>query len=761
MNLSLFFQTQLAEWPEVAARFNDLSRVETRKLGTMDAQFNPARMVSTGAKVDKKTIARRPCFLCKRNRPAIQRELPFDGDFDILVNPFPILPIHFTIAAKAHRPQSILDHYATLYRLAEQQEGTLFFYNGPKCGASAPDHLHFQGGDGQVVPLFRDWDTWAEKLLTLTRLDACNRICTLDGYPIPILAIVAREEEKAATLFRRVYAALPCHDEDTEPMLNALAWKHGQSVVTIIFPREKHRPNCYYSENPEEKMLISPGALDMAGLVITPRKEDFERLTPPLLASIIGEVALSRSAFTDVTQRLGEPTVAVGIISAPEIAFSLQGTFMADGGLWTGEQRVRIGNGKIIWRENEYDTLTFAPHSPHASFTLSEVTIGVGFHWERKEAETFEGLLRLEQDGIRLLVINELPVERYLRSVISSEMSSTSSLSLLQAHAVISRSWLLSQMAHRIDGDTHNSTTEGWETDEERIRWYDRDDHTRFDVCADDHCQRYQGITRIVSERVDEAIRSTYGKVLWDGTAICDARFSKCCGGATELFSSCWQNEDKPYLAAFRDIAAQGVGDTAALPDLTVEENARRWILTSPSAFCNTQDKGILGQVLNGYDQETADFYRWTADYTQEELRSLIERKTGLKFGHIIDLIPMERGKSGRLIRLKIVGQERSLIIGKELEIRRTLSETHLKSSAFVVERRECVDGIPQGFRLLGAGWGHGVGLCQIGAAMMGAKGYDYASILRHYYPGATLHTRYEPWTTPREPRKEQKNHEQ
>lgn len=746
MTLSEFFHNQMATWPETAARYADLARVEVRDFGAVSAQYNPARMVSTGAKVDKKTLAQRPCFLCKDHRPEIQQEWAFGEDFDVLVNPFPILPTHFTIAARRHRPQTILDTYATLYELADRFEGTLFFYNGPKCGASAPDHLHFQGGDGSVVPLCRDWRGWRERLREVARLDADNRLCTIEDYPFPTLVLISNDKPLAQTLFRRAYAALPCHPDDTEPMLNVLAWREEDSVVTILLPREKHRPACYTASCEADRMLISPGALDMAGLVITPRKEDFDRLTPSLLVKTVGEVALGQEAFAKVLRRLQEPRVAVGITNGPEVAFVLEGSFMVDGTLQTGPQTVRAKDGRLFWQENSYDTLTFAPHSPQSSFTLPEVTIGIGFHWERQEAQTFEGMLRLEADGDRVWVINELPVERYLASVISSEMRATSSPSLLRAHAIISRSWLLTQMAHRINADhPSEETCGGWETEEELVRWYDRDDHQRFDVCADDHCQRYQGITRMVSDHVEEAIRSTYGQVLWDGKGICDARFSKCCGGATEVFSACWQDEDKPYLAAFLDRPAQAGQAADALPDLTDEETARKWILSAPSAFCNTQDKLVLRQVLNGYDQETADFYRWHIDYTQEELASLIARKTGLRFGKILDLVPLERGKSGRIVRLKIVGTERERVIGKELEIRRTLSESHLKSSAFVVETQQGEDGVPQSFHLSGAGWGHGVGLCQIGAAMMGEKGYDHEAILRHYYPGATLKTLYKP----------------
>lgn len=746
MTLSEFFHNQLATWPETSARYADLARVEVRDFGAVSAQYNPARMVSTGAKVDKKTLAQRPCFLCKDHRPEIQQEWAFGEDFDVLVNPFPILPTHFTIAARRHRPQTILDTYATLYELADHFEGTLFFYNGPKCGASAPDHLHFQGGDGSVVPLCRDWRGWRERLREVARLDADNRLCTIEDYPFPTLVLISNDKTLAQTLFRRAYAALSCHPDDTEPMLNVLAWRQEERVVTILLPREKHRPACYTASCEADRMLISPGALDMAGLVITPRKGDFDRLTASLLVKTVGEVALAQEDFAKVLRRLQEPRVAVGITNGPEVDFVLEDAFMVDGTLQTGPQTVRAKDGRILWQEKSYDTLTFAPHSPQSSFTLPEVTIGIGFHWERKEAQTFEGMLRLEADGDRVWVINELPVERYLASVISSEMRATSSPSLLRAHAIISRSWLLTQMAHRINADhPSEETCGGWETEEELVRWYDRDDHQRFDVCADDHCQRYQGITRMVSDHVEEAIRSTYGQVLWDGKGICDARFSKCCGGATEVFSACWQDEDKPYLAAFLDRPAQAGQAADALPDLTDEETARKWILSDPPAFCNTQDKQVLRQVLNGYDQETADFYRWHIDYTQEELASLIARKTGLRFGKILDLVPLERGKSGRIVRLKIVGTERERVIGKELEIRRTLSESHLKSSAFVVTTQQGADGIPQSFHLSGAGWGHGVGLCQIGAAMMGEKGYDHEAILRHYYPGATLKTLYKP----------------
>ena len=347
MTLSEFFHNQMATWPETAARYADLARVEVRDFGAVSAQYNPARMVSTGAKVDKKTLAQRPCFLCKDHRPEIQQEWAFGEDFDVLVNPFPILPTHFTIAARRHRPQTILDTYATLHELADRFEGTLFFYNGPKCGASAPDHLHFQGGDGSVMPLCRDWRGWRERLREVARLDADNRLCTIEDYPFPTLVLISNDKTLAQTLFRRAYAALPCHPDDTEPMLNVLAWREEDSVVTILLPREKHRPACYTASCEADRMLISPGALDMAGLVITPRKEDFDRLTASLLVKTVGEVALGQEDFAKVLRRLQEPRVAVGITSGPEVAFVLEGSFMVDGTLQTGPQTVRATEGSF------------------------------------------------------------------------------------------------------------------------------------------------------------------------------------------------------------------------------------------------------------------------------------------------------------------------------------------------------------------------------------------------------------------------------
>lgn len=442
----------------------------------------------------------------------------------------------------------------------------------------------------------------------------------------------------------------------------------------------------------------------------------------------------------ETSNRKEEPIVSVGIVSANKLCFSLNAPYTVCGSQRCGEQVVELSEGRILWENSLYDELLFEPTDAQSSFTLEDVTIGVNFHWERKEAQTFLGKLRFIVEDNNICAINELPVETYLTSVISSEMRATSSLELLKAHAVISRSWLLAQMEQRkADNNNVEKQPSFFKTDEEIVRWYDREDHKRFDVCADDHCQRYQGITKAANKHVVEAIQQTAGEILTSHGEICDARYSKCCGGAVEEFQYCWENIKKPYLQALPDT----LPDTTPLPDLTDETVARQWILSSPDAFCNTTDPKVLSQVLNDFDQETTDFYRWNQTYSQAEVKQLLEEKLEVQFGDIIDLVPLERGKSGRIYRLKIVGKERTLIIGKELEIRRALSKSHLYSSAFIVEKADIKDGVPQKFIIKGAGWGHGVGLCQIGAAMMGKQGYRYEEILLHYYKGAEITKAY------------------
>ena len=436
-----------------------------------------------------------------------------------------------------------------------------------------------------------------------------------------------------------------------------------------------------------------------------------------------------------------EPEISVGIVNAQEIHFSLNGNYFAKGETVCGDQVVTFNEGGILWNGNLYRELTFTPQEESNSFSLYDVTIGINFHWERQETQIFMGTLRFVVHEDKITAINQLSVEDYLTSVISSEMSATSSLELLKAHAVVSRSWLFAQIEKRkalkdTGGDFFSFT----KTKEEYIRWYDREDHTIFDVCADDHCQRYQGITKASNATVAEAVRATRGQLLMHGNKVCDARFSKCCGGATEEFEYCWEEKHYPYLTAVRDAEEE---EHRELPDLTQEKEAQYWIRKAPHSFCDTHDAKILSQILNNYDQETTDFYRWHIRYSQEELAEIIRNNTKTDYGDIIDLIPVERGKSGRICKLKIVGTLKTLTIGKELEVRRTLSTSHLFSSAFIVDKGELVDGIPQWFFISGAGWGHGVGLCQIGAAVMGEKGYKYDEILLHYYKGAEIRRFY------------------
>ncbi|MGP1622249.1 SpoIID/LytB domain-containing protein [Bacteroides heparinolyticus] len=440
-----------------------------------------------------------------------------------------------------------------------------------------------------------------------------------------------------------------------------------------------------------------------------------------------------------------EPKVHVGILFEPQIEFNLLSPYRIGGTEVCGKQVVTYDEGKIRWNGRLYDELLFEPNNESTdAFELLNVTIGINFHWERKENQRFLGALKIIVEDGKLTGINVVKVEDYLTSVISSEMSATASLELLKAHAVISRSWLLAQIQKNKEiAETKTDYSAFTQTEEQLIRWYDREDHTRFDVCADDHCQRYQGITRASTDIVKQAIAATYGQILMYDGRICDARFSKCCGGVFEEFQYCWEDVKHPYLTRQRDYSLNG--QKLSAPDLTQEAEAEKWIRTSPEAFCNTADKRILSQVLNNYDQETTDFYRWKVTYAQDELSALILKRSGIDYGQIIDLVPVARGTSARLWKLKIVGTKKTLTIGKELEIRRTLSNSHLYSSAFVVDKEDISpEGIPGRFVLTGAGWGHGVGLCQIGAAVMGEQGYTYDAILLHYYIDAEIKKLYD-----------------
>ena len=756
-----FFRQEMAQWPEAAEHYQALKeKVQTRELSLnkvmLMAQWNPARMVSTGAKIDAKSIRERPCFLCNHNRPPQQGALMTEGRYQILVNPFPILPEHFTISARRHCPQDVYSHFATMQRLAWNMPHHIVFYNGPQCGASCPDHMHLQAGSRGLIPLERDWKFYEkdlQKLYPLTdgetiRMEGhddvgdLGELYLLKSFVCPVFVIRSLSADSESILCQRVYKALPVVEGETEPRMNIICWRQKREegkpdeIVTLLFPRSKHRPDCYYAEG-DKKLMISPGALDMGGLLITPREEDFQRITAQWASDILQEVTLSYTQLEPVIAQLtetpvcrndkepgekeplkikkAEPQVSVGIMSAQQVRFDFLGEYAAEGESFSGEQLVEIQDGGIKWNNSIYPELTFHPRSKDSAFTLHGVTIGVKFHWERQESETFTGTLRFVVDEDKIVAINMLPIDDYLTSVISSEMKETCSLEFLKASAVISRSWLLAQMERRWQRSEDNQDFPSFtRTNSELIRWQDREDHTIFDVCADDHCQRYQGITRATNPRVAEAIRSTRGLVLISEGEICDARFSKCCGGQTNEYQYCWENKHFPYLRSVRD------------------------------PYCNTDDEQVLRQVLNDYDLETRDFYRWTVDLTQEELKQLLADHLKMEFGDIQDMVPLEKGPGGHISKLKIVGTQRTFIIGKELEIRKALSKTHLKSSSFEVELLHVRDGVPAAFRLHGAGWGHGVGMCQIGAAVMGQQGYSYEEILRQYYQDIQIRKLYE-----------------
>lgn len=601
-----FFRHQLETWPDCAKRYADLDEAEARDVDVegrgYTLMFNPARMRSAAAKVTGGKVDR-PCFLCRKNRPAEQLDIPVhpigsEYHYLLSVNPFPILPEHFTIINDGHCRQTMTAaRLADMAFMAREMEGYLVFFNGACSGASAPDHFHFQAVPKELVPL-TDWDEALQHQLGV-------QCCDSDSVKIDF-----------------------AHSDN----VNILCWNTPKGLQWWVVNRRCHRPWQYGAEG-DEQILISPASLEFAGVVPLARKEDYDKMTSELLADI----------YQQCWNR--EPLVDVGIANQ-----RLEGSANADG-----------------------------------TTTIENVRIGIGFHWDQKRTFRYEGeiIYKVDPETGETWTINRLPVEQYLKSVISSEMSATSSLELLKAHAVISRSWLLFGSAP----------------------------HTLFDVCSDDCCQRYQGVSDKMNPVVEQAILETRGEVLTYEGKVCDARYSKCCGGRTEEFRYCWENIHVPYLQSVEDKRPDG------------------------SVFCDTENKEILAQVLNDYDQSTRDFYNWTVEYTQEELSDLIERKLHKGLGRILDLIPVERGKSGRISQLKIVGENGETIIGKELVIRKTLSETCLYSSKFEVERSPITNNSSLiTFRLSGTGWGHGVGLCQIGAAVMGAEGYGYKEILKHYY---------------------------
>ena len=797
--LQSLLKRQLAGWPEAARRYRDLREVQTKEItiGGMPVrvQYNPARAVSTLARTDAASIAARPCFLCRGNRPQQQVAMPFEGcdgrRYEILVNPFPIFPEHFTVPAVDHVPQRIAGRFPDMLRLAEAFPDMTVFYNGPESGASAPDHFHFQMGCKGFLPVETHFGLLGPK--TVMRPGAAA-IALTSAYIPGLPVITAPDAESAEAAFLRVLRSLPVSPRTGEPQLNILCWREQDIFRVLVIPRKAHRPSCYYA--PEgEAVRISPASVDLGGVFIVPVEEDFRRIDAGVLQNIIWETV----------DTSWQPVIDVGLLTAPELRvrfnqpFSISGIrgqegLSGDRDNISGEQVFSLQDGMVRWNGKCYGKIEFRPASAESTFTLHRVKIGINFHWEREEDQMFSGGLTVLPTEEGLTAINSVPVEDYLLSVISSEMNGDAPEEFLKAHAVISRSWLLARptlgggdsetangtanackghsVEHSVSGGLPDSVADSSEEHSDNgperiIRWYDREDHTLFDVCADDHCQRYQGLLRAGNANIRKAVEATRGLVLTDGPdgSICDTRFSKCCGGVTERFSACWADEDFPYLQVIRDNAAKdSISSAGSVPDLSDEQTARNWILSSPEAFCNTSDPDLLSTVLNSYDQETADFYRWKVEYTQAGLSDLLRRRSGIDFGDVLELRPLKRGASGRIIELLIRGTLRTVIVGKELEIRRWLSESHLYSSAFVVdtvyEQRpdisetattgpHAVDThanseihpahVPVKFILHGAGWGHGVGLCQIGAAAMSARGGTFDRILAHYFRGSCL----------------------
>lgn len=753
-----FTGDQLSRWPLACDNFRALRNVLTREMEVgglkVILQHNPARIISSSAKISKADIAKRKCFLCRENRPQEQMMLKFEGrkgkKYHVLLNPYPIFPEHLVVADARHTDQTIWKRYVDMLDLARKYTDFTFFYNGPKSGASAPDHHHFQAAPKGLIPLVND----VEGLLDCARNDkrearndkGLRHLTSLQDadlyhyqkFTTGVFVLEAETSKSAAKLFYRLLDCAEIPEGENEPMFNLFtSYAAGRFRSVIVF-RSRHRSRHYFSEGPDH-LTMSPGCADMGGMFIVPVPEEYEKLTPELLSEVVTEVSVSKEEEERILNRLTrkQPNVSVGIMSGKEIEFEI----LSDG---AGARKAVLREGKIEYDGALYDELYFDSKTPSTmfaepSFVLHGVTIGVNFHWERKENQRFAGSLKIIVDRDRLTAINVVGVEDYLLSVISSEMSANASEEFLKAHAVISRSWLMAQIetsgkkheVHVPEGVTDlpslvmnlDSMMNEAQSDAslsgtiEYVKWYDHEDHKLFDVCADDHCQRYQGLTRATGTTVRRVIDRTWGQVITYEGKLCDARFSKCCGGRMERFSTCWEDKDFAYLQPLPDAPDHKEGETC---------------------FCDTRDKEILSQVLNNYDQETVDFYRWTVTYDKKELSDLIERRSGHRIGRIISLEPLERGESGRIHKLKIVGSENTLVVGKELEIRRILSDSHLKSSAFDVEMT------PEKVILHGCGWGHGVGLCQIGAAVMASKGYDYRQILEHYYPDTKLESTYE-----------------
>ena len=705
--LRKFIKDQLSVWPLASANFRALKSVRTKDLPVFGlpchVQFNPERAGSSTADTSPEAIAARPCFLCVENRPPEQHHIKFEGrkgrGYNVQVNPFPIFRDHLVIVRDEHLPQAIWHHLPDMLDFAVKYPDWTVFYNGPESGASAPDHLHFQAVPRHKLPLEEAVDAFLDNPGTPLASVKDATLYAYRGFCRGIFSLKATTSKSLTKLF---YQLLDCTDRlpgESEPKFNLYAYRNASELRAFVIMRSAKRSHHYDAEGPDH-LTISPGAADMAGVFIAPYREDFDKVTAAQLEAVLDEVTITQHEQEMIEWRLTrtQPRVSVGILAAEQIRFEI----ISDG---AGPQLVRWCDGRIdyngtLYDELYFDSITRSTLFAEPSFILHDVVIGIDFHWEQKRTLKFAGGLKFIVEGDKIRAVNLVGMEDYLLSVISSEMKSSASSNLLKAHAVISRSWLLARIRDRqiAMGAVSSEGAQGLKVPEVEIP------HRHFDVCADDHCQRYQGLTMAVGDKVRTAIDETWGQVLRYQGALCDTRYSKCCGGKTELFSTCWEDIDYPYLQSVED------------------------------PWCDCENDAILSQVLNDYDQTTRDFHDWTVRYGAEELSALVRERTGIDFGEILALESIERGPSGRIKYLRIRGSKHSEVIGKELKIRRALSSSHLKSSAFEAERD------PAGAWILrGRGWGHGVGLCQIGAAVMAARGHDYREILQHYYPGTDV----------------------
>ncbi len=731
MDIDKFVHDQLSVWPAVAAKYRALKSVDTRQMVIggilVTVQSNPGRL----------PIFDHGCPLCEENYLDHQHFLPFEGrkgrKYRVLVNRAPIFPNHLVITRDIHVPQTIWHRYPDMLDLSVQFPDYVVFYNSPFSGTTVPGHAHFQACPKGYMPMERIADRLLHAVaenggvvpeahagdLSFVASVQDAQLFHYKHFTRGVFLLRARTSKSMAKMFYRLLDCCDLVGGETEPRFNALTFYSEGEYRAVVACRALHRPHHYYAEG-EDHFAISPGAADMAGFFVIPEVSDYERITPEILTDILQEISLSEKQEERLLWRLvrTQPRIEVGILSGPEITFEI----ISDG---AGPQKVSYREGKIDYNGALYDELVFEAPTistlfAEPSFILYGVTIGVDFHWQRQQDQQFAGTLKFIVDEGKVVAVNVIGVEDYLLSVISSEMKATASPEFLKAHAVISRSWVMAQIAHRRAGKAVSvpyqfdnvpslvTWLDGTHTSPEApsgeiVKWFDHEDHRRFDVCADDHCQRYQGLTLAIGENVRAAIDETWGQVLRCEGELVDARFYKCCGGKTERFSTAWADVDYPYLTVHED------------------------------PWCDTHDKAVLGQVLNDYDLETEDFHDWTVRYGRKELAALITRKSGVDIGDLVNLEPLERGGSGRIKLLRITGTERTITIGKELLIRRFLSESHLYSSWFDVEMT------PDEVILHGHGWGHGVGLCQIGAAVMAASGKTYREILSFYYPGTTL----------------------